>query len=95
MLRSQIEFDDPSMEWFRRGSPYSDPALKSDTPGLKWLVNKLNAASLITFRRARRETVGVFCVYMKGDRQRLVFDCRWSNAHLEKPLGLGWPPRAA
>lgn len=65
--------------------PYSDPALRSRTRMVE-LTQKPNAAGLITHRRRRRCSGGVFTVAKKGDALRLTVDCRAVNVLCPPPV---------
>ena len=63
---------------------YSDPRLH-DRAALLELAKDLQVNGLIQFRTHRRTQVGVFTVYKKGNRLRLVFDSRQTNAFCYRP----------
>ena len=64
--------------------PYSDPVLRRKVE-MEGLVRKLAATGFLTFRRAARSNVGVFCVAKKDHQLRLIFDCRATNVLCKLP----------
>ena len=58
--------------------PYCDPRLRDRRRYLA-LVERLLGCGLVRFVRKPRCEVGVFAVWKKHQRQRLILDARWSN----------------
>ena len=63
---------------------YSDPLLR-DRRYYARLVRHLASRGLIEFRRTCVEQVGLFSVWKKSGKVRLIVDCRLSNAHFGEP----------
>ena len=76
-LKTEDEISSTPAEEFVQ--PYSDPHLRGGE-GLRGLVDRLLPTGFLTFRRRAIAKVGVFTVAKKDGSQRLVFDCRVSNA---------------
>ena len=77
VLKTEDEISSTPAEEFVQ--PYSDPHLRGEE-GLRGLVDRLLPTGFLTFRRRALAKVGVFTVAKKDGSQRLVFDCRVSNA---------------
>ena len=66
-------------------SPYFDPILKHQKKVYSDFILRLHASSLIEFRTQARESAGVFFVWKKSGRQRMVIDARHSNLWFGNP----------
>ena len=66
-------------------APYFDPVLKSGSATYVEFLHRLRSSNLIEFRTEARERVGIFTVWKKSGKQRLVVDARFSNLWFESP----------
>eukprot|EP00435_Cladocopium_sp_Y103_P028683 s382_g7.t1 len=66
-------------------APYYDPVLRSCRGEYVSFVQQLDDANLIEFRTEVREHVGVFTVWKKSGKQRLIVDARLSNLWFDSP----------
>lgn len=66
-------------------SPYFDPLLKNSRRTYADFIRKMFDSRVIEFRRQCREQVGLFCVWTKSGRQRLVVDARLTNLWFSDP----------
>ena len=69
-------------------SPYYDPLIKHNKRLYADLIRKLHDAGVVEFRRSCREHVGIFTVWKKSGKQRLVVDARLTNCWFEPPEGV-------
>ena len=60
-------------------APYFDPKLKHCRVSYVQFLRRLEAAGLVEYRLHVREQVGLFCVWKKSGKQRLIVDARLSN----------------
>ena len=67
-------------------APYMDPVLKRSKNSYVKFLQRLHASQLIEFRTQAREHVGLFCVWKKSGRQRLIVDARLSNQWFDPPM---------
>ena len=67
-------------------APYMDPVLKRSKSSYVKFLQRLHASQLIEFRTQAREHVGLFCVWKKSGRQRLIVDARLSNQWFDPPM---------
>eukprot|EP00438_Fugacium_kawagutii_P035174 Skav225825 [mRNA] locus=scaffold2516:14315:17246:- [translate_table: standard] len=65
--------------------PYLDPVLKHDKKQYADFVSRLHQANLVEYRLEARECVGVFFVWKKSGRQRMVIDARRANLWFGRP----------
>ena len=65
--------------------PYFDPLLKFNRRAYASFVRKLHDSGVIEFRRSVREQCGLFCVWKKSGKQRLVVDARLTNLWFSDP----------
>ena len=56
--------------------PYYDPCLRKAGPEYQQFVRRLLDSNLIDFRLTVREQAGLFVVWKKNGKQRLVVDAR-------------------
>ena len=56
-----------------------DPLIKRNKRSYCALLRKLHDAGVIEYRRSCRENVGMFTVWKKSGKQRLVVDARFAN----------------
>lgn len=66
-------------------SPYFDPHLKYSRRAYASFVRRLHNSGVVEYRRSCREQCGLFCVWKKSGRQRLVVDARLTNLWFAKP----------
>lgn len=66
-------------------APYVDPLLRSSPRKYADFCRLLHERGLVEFRHHGRERVGVFTVWKKSGKQRLVIDARLANMHFEAP----------
>lgn len=66
-------------------APYYDPVLRSCRGEYVSFVQQLDDANLIEFRTEVREHVGVFTVWKKNGKQRMIVDARLSNLWFDSP----------
>lgn len=66
-------------------SPYFDPLLKNSRRTYADFIRKMFDSGVIEFRRQCREQVGLFCVWKKSGRQRLVVDGWLTNLWFSDP----------
>ena len=66
-------------------APYVDPLLRTSARKYADFCRLLHARGLVEFRHQGRERVGVFTVWKKSGKQRLVIDARLANLHFEAP----------
>eukprot|EP00435_Cladocopium_sp_Y103_P066614 s689_g28.t2 len=66
-------------------APYVDPLLRTSSRKYADFCRMLHDRGLVEYRSNGVERVGVFCVWKKNGRQRLVIDARLSNLHFEAP----------
>ena len=69
-------------------SPYYDPLIKHNKRLYSELIRKLHSAGVVEFRRSCREHVGIFTVWKKSGKQRLVVDARLTNCWFDAPEGV-------
>ena len=67
-------------------APYMDPVLKRSKSSYVKFLQRLHASQLIEFRTQAREHVGLFCIWKKSGRQRLIVDARLSNQWFDPPM---------
>ena len=67
-------------------APYVDPVLKRSKSSYVKFLRRLHASKLIEFRTQAREHVGLFCVWKKNGRQRMIVDARLSNQWFDPPM---------
>eukprot|EP00971_Amphidinium_carterae_P350194 6491429-Amphidinium_carterae.2 len=67
---------------------YLDPILKYREDVYLGFVLHLRRIGMIQWTLRPGAHVGLFCVKKKGDRQRLITDCRPANARFRKPPGV-------
>lgn len=65
--------------------PYFDPALKRSKASYVKFVQRLHASNLVEFRTEAREHVGIFFVWEKSGKQRMIVDARLSNMWFGAP----------
>ena len=65
--------------------PYMDPLLRGSGRKYAEFCRKLESCGLIEYRQSMLEQVGLFTVWKKNGRQRLVVDARLSNLHFSEP----------
>ena len=89
ILRSKI-LDSCDVDAKLKGSnlkrPYYDPCLRKRGIEYQQFVRRLHNANLIDFRLSIREEAGLFVVWKKSGKQRLVVDARRSNCWFDSPL---------
>ena len=68
--------------------PYYDPHIKHNKRIYCDLVRRLHQAGVVEYRRSCREHVGVFTVWKKNGKQRLVVDARFTNCWFDAPEGV-------
>ena len=66
-------------------APYVDPLLRSSPRKYADFCRLLHDRGLVQFRLGCKERVGVFTVWKKSGKQRLVIDARLANLHFEPP----------
>ena len=66
-------------------SPYVDPILKHQKNEYAQFVHRLHKSNLVEFRTEARECVGVFFVWKKSGKQRMIIDARLSNLWFRSP----------
>ena len=66
-------------------APYVDPMIRESPRLYASFCRKLEASGLLEYRQSCREQVGVFTVWKKSGKQRLVIDARLANMHFETP----------
>lgn len=66
-------------------SPYYDPVLRSCRSEYIDFVKQLESANLIEYREQVREHVGIFTVWKKSGKQRMIVDARLSNLWFSDP----------
>lgn len=66
-------------------APYSDPIFRRQRQVYSDFVSQLHASNLVEFRTQARERVGVFFVWKKSGKQRMVVDSRLSNMWFGAP----------
>lgn len=67
------------------GSSYIDPQLDTDPQKYHEFISDLYNCKLIHFTNQPRCQVGAFVVTKKGDKQRLILDCRPANRLFRRP----------
>ena len=66
-------------------APYFDPQLQTNKRLYLSFVRRLLDANLIELRQSCREQVGLFSVWKKGGKQRMIVDARLSNLWFDAP----------
>ena len=66
-------------------SPYVDPLLKHNPRKYAEFCRMLEARGLVEYHASYMEQVGVFTVWKKNGKQRMVIDARMANLHFEEP----------
>lgn len=66
-------------------APYVDPLLRSSPRKYADFCRLLHERGLVEYRLQGKERVGVFTVWKKSGKQRLVIDARLANLHFEAP----------
>ena len=66
-------------------APYMDPILKKSKSCYVKFVRRLLASNLVEFRTQARERVGLFCVWKKSGKQRMIVDSRLANQWFSAP----------
>lgn len=66
-------------------APYSDPIFRRQRSVYSDFISRLHASNLIEFRTQARERVGVFFVWKKSGKQRMVVDSRLANLWFDSP----------
>eukprot|EP00438_Fugacium_kawagutii_P010865 Skav216249 [mRNA] locus=scaffold20:133295:138540:- [translate_table: standard] len=66
--------------------PYYDPNLKFNRRTYASFIRKLRHSGVVELRKSCREQCGLFCVWKKSGRQRLVVDARLTNLWFQDPL---------
>ena len=64
---------------------YVDPSLSADSTEYHALLKDILSRGMIQFSHDCLERVGIFCVTKKGNRLRLIIDCRRLNYRLKCP----------
>lgn len=65
--------------------PYFDPLLKHNRRAYSSFIRKLFDSGVIEFSKTCREQCGLFCVWKKSGKQRLVVDARLTNLWFSSP----------
>ena len=66
-------------------APYVDPLIKNCPRRYAAFCKRLQDSGLVEFRETYKEQVGVFTVWKKSGKQRLVIDARLANMRFEEP----------
>ena len=66
-------------------APYNDPIFRRQRSVYSDFIGRLHSSNLIEFRSQVRERVGVFFVWKKNGKQRMVVDSRLSNLWFSSP----------
>ena len=65
--------------------PYTDVVIASSRSARQSFLTSLYKCGILGFSRSMRGRITPFCVKKKGDKQRLVLDCRAINKHFRYP----------
>ena len=65
--------------------PFMDPNLRGQRRRYVQVLSRLERCGLLEWRRRREPTVGLFAVWKKSGRQRLIIDARLANLRFAAP----------